>query len=97
MKAYYVTHTTTSPYHAQSLTQRMIQTMKRVINKLQEPYLAFWEYRKNQEKNFNRHADKEPLKPLDLKAVDPVLMQSQSGQWTSGFVRDLHVHPTCPK
>lgn len=45
--------------------------MKRVINKLQDPYLAFLEYRKNQEKNFNRHADKEPLKPLDLKAVDP--------------------------
>lgn len=52
---------------------------------------------KKQEENFNRHADKEPLKPLDLKAVDPVVMQRQSGQWTSGFVRDLHVYPTCPK
>lgn len=41
-----------------------------------------------QEENLNRHAKKEPLK--SLKAGDPVMMQSQSGQWTSGFVKDLH-------
>lgn len=45
---------------------------------------------KNRKQNLNRHDNKEQLKPLDLKAVDPVMMQSQSGQWTSGFVRDLH-------
>lgn len=44
---------------------------------------------KKQEKNFNRHAKKEPLK--SLKAGDPKMMQSQSRQWTSGFVRDLHL------
>lgn len=39
-KAYYITQTTTSPYHAQSIrkTGRMVQTMKRLINKLQDLY-----------------------------------------------------------
>lgn len=45
---------------------------------------------KNRKQNLDRHGNKEQIKPLDLKAVDPVMMQSQSGQWTSGFVRDLH-------
>ncbi|XP_062572464.1 uncharacterized protein K02A2.6-like [Saccostrea cucullata] len=137
VKSYYITHTTTSPYHAQSngQTERMIQTMKRLITKSQDPYFALLEYRntkidcidmspaqlflgrrlksilptavpllkswvddntlvkmkcrqEKQEENFNRHAKKEPLKPL--KAGDSVMMQSQSGQWTSGFVKDLH-------
>ncbi|XP_062574225.1 uncharacterized protein K02A2.6-like [Saccostrea cucullata] len=120
VKSYYITHTTTSPYHAQSngQTERMVQTMKRLITKSQDPYLALLEYRntkidgidmspaqlflghrlksilptavpllkswvdgnalvkmkrrqKKQEENFNRHAKKEPLKPL--KAGDSVI------------------------
>ncbi|XP_062621338.1 uncharacterized protein LOC134282929 [Saccostrea cucullata] len=137
VKSYYITHTTTSPYHAQSNGQRgrMVQTMKHLIIKSQDPYLAHLEYRntkidgidmspaqlflgrklksilptavpllkshvddntlvkmkcrqEKQEENFNRHARKEPLKPF--KAGDSVMMQSQSGQWTSGFFKDLH-------
>lgn len=43
----YITHSTTSPYHAQSNTQteRMVQTLKRLINKSQDPYLLLLRYR----------------------------------------------------
>ncbi|XP_021360877.1 uncharacterized protein LOC110455216 [Mizuhopecten yessoensis] len=40
-------HTTTSPYHAQSNGQveRMVQTVKRLLFKAKDPYLALLEYR----------------------------------------------------
>ncbi|XP_048765918.2 uncharacterized protein K02A2.6-like [Ostrea edulis] len=47
VKGYQIRHKTTSPYHAQSngQTERMAQTMKRLITKSHDPYVALLEYR----------------------------------------------------
>jgi transposase InsO family protein len=47
VSSYQITHTTTSPYHAQAngQTERMVQTVKRIITKSKDPYLALLEYR----------------------------------------------------
>lgn len=47
VKVYFIIYITNSPYHAPSngQTERMIKTMKRLINKSHDPYLALLEYR----------------------------------------------------
>jgi hypothetical protein len=47
VSSYQITHSTTSPYHAQAngQTERMVQTVKRLITKSKDPYLALLEYR----------------------------------------------------
>ncbi|XP_033753195.1 uncharacterized protein K02A2.6-like [Pecten maximus] len=46
-REYGFTHTTSSPYHAQSngLAERMVQTVKRLLLKAKDPFLALLEYR----------------------------------------------------
>ncbi|XP_048730002.2 uncharacterized protein LOC125647363 [Ostrea edulis] len=47
VKGYQITHSTISPYYAQSngQTEHMVQTMKRLITKSHDPYVALLEYR----------------------------------------------------
>lgn len=49
-KEYRFQHTTTSPYFPQAngQTQRMVQTIKRLLKKSKDPYMALLEYRNTQ-------------------------------------------------